>query len=195
MSKYLSQRDPRWAGKRIGASTLTIGRFGCTITDLAQLSTRWGRPLTPDKIAENKNWFTSGGLIIWRNLQIAGMKFERRLYGFQLVQIVNDLKAGKGVLLQVNDGAHWILAERKMWFRNDFVSSDPWTGEPCAAIGDYHNITGSAHFANAFSFKAGLSKAQLEGLQKLAMKPVSEWSDTDRANWSYGTNGAPPPTL
>lgn len=47
--------------------------------------------------------------------------------------------------------------------------------------------------ASQIPFKAGLSDAQKASIQQLATKPASQWNDTDKANWNYATNNAPPP--
>lgn len=150
----LLQTDPRWSNVLLGASHLTIGRYGCTTTAVAQLSTLWGHPLTPDQIAKRPECYTKPGdkqgegLIIWEALNLPGLKFDRRIRVYSPSEIIKDISnPNKAVLLQVNYGQHWLLAERKVWFRNDFICADPWLGKMVSAIGDYHVITGSAHFS------------------------------------------------
>lgn len=152
--QYLSQRDLRWASTKLGNSTLTVGRYGCTTVCISMLSDYFGSPMTPNQIANSKTWYTNDGLILWNMLSFKKMKVERlangnvkRLFGRDDAEIKKSLDdPNKGVILQVNDGAHWILPIRKTWFTNDYHCVDPWTGKTCTAIGDYKNITGSAHF-------------------------------------------------
>lgn len=93
------------------------------------------------------NLYTSGGFIIWGNIDLRCMKFEKRLQGRNDIEIQKSLKdPNKAVILQVSSGSHWILAVRKTLFGNDYVCIDPWTGARCTALGTYRNITGSAHF-------------------------------------------------
>lgn len=47
--------------------------------------------------------------------------------------------------------------------------------------------------ATNIPFKSGLSTTQQQSIQSLALKPTSQWSATDKTNWSYATNGAPLP--
>ncbi len=55
----------------------------------------------------------------------------------------------KAVLLQVNDGAHWVVGIRKTLFGNDYVIADPWTGKKTTLKKNYRNVSGSAIFARA----------------------------------------------
>lgn len=103
--------------------------------------------MPPDAIARHPEWYTPDGLIIWQKLAVPHAQFEKRIRFFAPTPIQQSLADPKrAVMLEVNFGQHWILADRKMWFRNDYVCADPWMGKSCAAIGDYRNITGSAHF-------------------------------------------------
>jgi hypothetical protein len=148
--KMLSQRNPNWAEKRIGASTLTLGRWGCTTTCVSMLSDYFGHFETPAQIASVKSYFTLNGLIIWKNLNIPGMKFFWRYYGRNDTAIRLSLSGpNSAVMLQVNNGQHWIVVLRKTWFKNDYLCVDPWNAKTCTAIADYKNITGSSHFIRA----------------------------------------------
>lgn len=145
--KYLSQKDARWSGKKIGSSYLTVGRMGCCLTSISMLSDLFGQWLPPDAIASHVDWFTPQGLVLWTKLNVAGMKFVWRQYGRNDAKILAALKDPKqGVILQVSHGTHWVVAVRKMWWKNDYVTVDPWTGRVGAAVGDYSNITGAAFF-------------------------------------------------
>lgn len=105
--------------------------------------------MTPDEIASRHDWFTKGGLLIWEQVE-KGLRQKylgktiqiRRYYGRNDTVIVQNLRPGSGVLLEVANRSHWIKADRKMIFRNDYNCRDPWKGKGCAAIGDYRNITG-----------------------------------------------------
>ncbi len=44
------------------------------------------------------------------------------------------------------------------------------------------------------NFKSGLSDQQKSGITDLSKKPVSQWTDTDKANWNYATNNQALPT-
>lgn len=146
---YLSQRDFQWANDYLGASTLTVGRFGCTTTCLSMLSDYFKCYLTPKQIAHNSNNYTSDGLIIWTHLNFEKMKFDWRGYNENKGQINEYLKdPKKAVILQVNNKQHWVVAlRRSLVYKDDYVCFDPWTGKKCLAKRSYQNITGAAYFS------------------------------------------------
>lgn len=144
---YLSQRDPRWSTWLLGKSKLTVGRFGCTTTCISMLSDFFGSFIAPKDLAKDESLYTYGGLIIWENLNIPNMQFVKRLRYRSDSEIQKSLNGlNTAVILEVDYGSHWIVAVRKTWWKLDYLCIDPWTGKMCTAIGDYKNITGSAHF-------------------------------------------------
>lgn len=46
---------------------------------------------------------------------------------------------------------------------------------------------------SAINFRPGLNAQQQAGIQALSRKPSNQWTDTDRANWNYATNGSAMP--
>jgi len=143
----LSQRDPRWSQVKIGASNLTIGRYGCTTTCLSMLSDYFKCFVTPDAIANKKNNYTPDGLVIWKNLSFAHMEFESR----QIGRVDKDIQAAlkdpnRAVILLVDNGQHWVVALGKTLTGNDYRVADPWFGDKRTACGTYKNITGAAYF-------------------------------------------------
>ena len=146
----LSQRDQQWASQKLGSSNLTVGRFGCTTTCISMLSSYFNCFLSPGQIASRKEFYTKEGLIDWPKLSFSRMVFTERPRVRDDLKIMESVRSpDKGVLLNVNDGAHWVLAIRKTLFGNDYVVWDPWTGKKTTACGSYHNIVGSAHFKRA----------------------------------------------
>lgn len=146
--RYLSQRDPQWAGERLGASTLTVGRWGCTTTCISMLSDYFGCYKSPVDISHNVNNYTKDGLVIWKNLQFTKMKFDRREYGENAANILDALKdPNKAVILQVNHGAHWVVGLRKTLLGSDWVILDPWDGKKKNCKAAYFNVTGAAYFS------------------------------------------------
>lgn len=145
--RILSQRDPLWAQLPLGASKLTVGRFGCTTTCISMLSDYFGCFRTPAQIARVIEYYTGGGLIIWKKLGFSLMAFERRLHGRDDVEIHRALKDPKrAVILEVNNGAHWVVALRSTLIGNSYIVADPWDGTKVDVIKRYHNITGAAYF-------------------------------------------------
>lgn len=145
--QILSQRDSKWSSQKLGASNLTVGRYGCTTTCISMLSDYFGCYASPLVLASNPKNYTKDGLVIWGAFHFFTMKFEKRLFGRNDTAIQESLKnPRKAVMLQVNDGAHWVVAIRKTLFGNSYIVADPWNGDKCNVIKRYKNITGSAHW-------------------------------------------------
>ena len=94
---YLSQRDPRWCEVKLGASKITVGRYGCTTTAVSMLSDYFGAWVRPDEIAHNAKNYTPDGLILWQNLSFPTMKFDKRTYGEHDEEIDAALDATAGI--------------------------------------------------------------------------------------------------
>lgn len=146
MLTLLSQRDLRWASVKLGNSSLTMGRFGCTTTCLSMLTSYFGGFVFPDAIAKNGGNYTKDGLVVWQSLSFKDMQFVKRLQMFSSLDVDASIKGpDTAVILNVNDGTHWVVAIRKMpW--GDYLCADPWTGGYCLVKQRYHNIVGSSHF-------------------------------------------------
>lgn len=149
--QILSQRDLRWAGKKLGRSEFTVGRFGCT-TSAISMGHSFFFPktfLTPAQIAI-QDIYTIKGLIIWDRIKLPGMRFSGRMYHRDDAAILAALKdPNRFVILQVNNGAHWVLACRPTIFGKSYRVADPWDATYCDVIARYKNITGCAFFTRA----------------------------------------------
>lgn len=153
---YLSQRNPLWAAVKLGQSNCTVGRFGCTTTCISMLSDYFKSFIDPGTLASKTLSYTKDGLIIWQSVDnIPLMKMDtlpdgkvKRLYGQNDAEIMASLKdKKKAVILQVNNGQHWVVAlRRSLLNKKDYIVLDPWDGKQVSALKKYHNITGSAHF-------------------------------------------------
>ena len=137
--KIYSQRDIRWENDKIGASSLTIGDFGCTGTCLCSLTTAWPdvTAMTPKELFLHADWFTPDGLIIWGKLNIKGLKFDGRLYAFcdaavsaaakdpnraALIEVLTQWKGKDGRAIK-----HWVVAVSKSVF-GGWRIMDPLSG-------------------------------------------------------------------
>lgn len=149
----LSQRDKRWAANKIGKSSLTIGRWGCTLTSLSMLSSFYGCYKSPAELAASSGLFTSGGLLIWGQIEKVfkgKIKFVYR-YGQGSKSLRNDkairdsiLKSPKTtVILEVANHSHWVVATGV--YGNDYMCVDPIDGQRKLVLRTFGNITGSAH--------------------------------------------------
>lgn len=102
---------------------------------------------SPSELAHNVNNYTKDGLIIWKNLKFDKMKFASRDYGRNDRMIQQAIKdPNRAVILQVDNGAHWVTALRKTYVGNSYIVADPWSGDKCDVIKRYKNITGAAFF-------------------------------------------------
>lgn len=147
---YLSQRDPRWGSIKLGASNIDLYHYGCTTTCISMLSDYFGGRIFPDAIARTVSNYTPDGLILWTKLQFAKMKFDWRGYGRDDKKIQEYLKdPNKAVILQVNDGKHWVVATRRTppGPGSGHICVDPRTGKQCDVLKVYKNITGAAYFS------------------------------------------------
>ncbi len=140
----LSQRDPRWAKVKLGKSKLTVGSDGCLETSLCMLSTYFNVPVMPDTVALRPECFDKDGYYQWN---YPGFPFvlEKSIKGRNDVEIMKSLKDPKrAVVLQVDNGAHFVLALKKNLF-GSYKVADPWFGDTCDAVSRWKNITGSRH--------------------------------------------------
>lgn len=141
----LSQLDLRWVKVKIGKTNLTVGMKGCTLTDVSMLSDYFGHFVTPAQIAVQP-WFTVDGLIIWEKIKIQGMAFEKRIRGvFDEAAVDESLRnPDKACILEINHGAHWVCAMKKLPF-GYYLVADPNGGKKriIKALG---LVCGSAHF-------------------------------------------------
>lgn len=139
-----SQRDPQWAEKKLGTTNLTLGRFGCTITSIADLASYFGDNLTPPQVADICK-FTPGGLLIWTTCKFGHFQFERREFNRHDVNIKAAIAdPNRAVILQVANGSHWVVATSPS-IMGIYNIADPWLGDR-STVRRYGNITGSAYF-------------------------------------------------
>ena len=138
-----SQRDPRWANVKLGASSYTMGSAGCAVTASAMVATTVSASLTPLDLVNCLNangGFTSGGLLYWSKIPacVPGLRFvqyhlwrdvaadlallERALAtGPQVVQV--DFKPTTTAL-----DSHFVTALGFTADKSDLNIIDPWTG-------------------------------------------------------------------
>lgn len=142
-----SQRDPRWAQLEVGKSGQTIGRIGCTLTCIADLSTYFGDNLTPKDVNALCK-FTDGGLIIWRSVVFNSFRFLMRGYIRSDREIADAIAdPNKAVILEVANRSHWVVATGVTWPYNIFKIADPIKGDRATMDRYKNNITGYAIFS------------------------------------------------
>lgn len=114
-----SQRDKRWANKKLGASKLTVGGYGCAVLCTTYVIDRFlkdkkEKTLMPNEVID-KATFTPNGLLYWN---IVGKITKNRL-----VQVYDKTKADY-TLMMVWWGTmtHWVV------LLNGDLCYDPWDG-------------------------------------------------------------------
>lgn len=141
----LSQINPTWAHKTIGLTNHTLGRWGCTITSLCMLLSKFHpwMNLKPDEAA--KLWtFNDRGEIIWSRSAFKGMTFIKRGYGNNHTEIVSYAQEEDyGVILEVNH-SHWIAVKETNGI--DLAIHDPIDGSVYKEVPGKYYISGYAVF-------------------------------------------------
>jgi hypothetical protein len=125
------QKDPRWSFKKIGSSNETVGQKGCVISSVSMSSSYYGCFKDPGYLAKYLK-FTLTGLLIWQSIaDVLCCKFLWRGYpsNFKQAEIDEALKnPNKTCLLNVQNGAHWVLGIYRVPFTTKYWVADPWTG-------------------------------------------------------------------
>lgn len=118
----LSQRDTRWAETKLGTTSYTVARYGCTVTCLSMASEYFASlpaptpaPKVPVKyvlpgVMAQTLEFTPEGFLLWGTLAKVGMKLVERVKvrdDAKIQKVLSDPK--QACLLQV-EGWHWVLA-------------------------------------------------------------------------------------
>ena len=120
-----SQRDPRWSGKKLGTSGLTVGNYGCaSVAANYAVNRAWqalgiNRFARPGEFVDYCNthkFYTSGGLLSWNS--------------------VNHFSAGKLIYHTKKEGSYITLAQVRWgsylhWIvlLNGDLCLDPWDGQ------------------------------------------------------------------
>jgi len=146
----LSQRDPRWLNVKIGKSISTIGNYGCLITARCMIFNKFhpGHWYWPDQAAREGVFI--GNNMDWVNTKYPGMKFVKRVVGYDPVTVKEWVKKPDfGVVIQVltKSGVHWLA----VWDWGIFgkpVCFDPWDKtviyNPYGLLGKYRSAIGYA---------------------------------------------------
>lgn len=107
MRKY-RQVDEQWSRDTLGKTNYTIGRWGCTITCICMLWTRFYKDdFLPSRAAKQFK-FTNDGRLYWSS-DFSGMKFIRRGYGDPAKELMKEyVSKEKGMIIEVNY-THWVV--------------------------------------------------------------------------------------
>lgn len=143
--ELLSQLDSKWAHLPIGNTNYKIGRWGCTLTSLCMLLSKFhpeAFPLPPD--AARRFTFNANAEIIWTLTNFDGMKFVHRGYGYDPAKAFELAAAkDKGLILQVNS-SHWIAVAGVE--NGQIIVHDPIDGKRYVGVPAKYTVTGYASF-------------------------------------------------
>jgi hypothetical protein len=128
-TRIYSQRDWRFAWKKVGFGKGRFGTVGCTVTALTSLLFKAGYDLKPDQVAKKLrvvNGFT-GDLLYWNKVEKAFPKvhFQWRFYKYDNKGVKELVDKGTPVMVEVlmYGSRHWVL------YIGDKMMIDPWVGK------------------------------------------------------------------
>lgn len=122
---FFSQRDERWANKKIGGTKYLMKDFGCAVTSVAMAYQFKGKNYTPQTVLSGAD-FTNQALIYWP------VGWVKR--AFNSVAVDSQLKSGKAVIVHIKKGisaGHFVVIHHKpAGFKsiNDYIVHDPYFG-------------------------------------------------------------------
>jgi hypothetical protein len=105
-----NQCDAKWANERIGATSNTICHSGDLISAIAMGLTGVGpnyNPSTLNTWLKNNKGYDSHGVFVWKAINTLGITFEGQVSN-ALLKL--NLDVGYLVIINVEKGAHWVLA-------------------------------------------------------------------------------------
>lgn len=128
----LSQRDPRWAFKKLGKTNITLAKAGCVTVDVS-MSLSWANCYRDPGYLAKYLKYTSTGLLYWASIaDVSCMKFIWRGYpsNFKQAEIDEALKnPAKTCLGNVQNFSHWVLLIYRIPFTTKYWCADPWEGK------------------------------------------------------------------
>lgn len=146
LTQLLSQRDPSWANRYLGETSMMVGDWGCTLTASVMAAQAFGKNLTMHAVLDEMNkqkGFNAGGSLDWRVLAKAlGLewgyrwetdadlrnKFERvkEVDGFRHIEWLASVGIPTVVFVDTNHDEkpnHWVT------YIGDGKVADPWDGQ------------------------------------------------------------------
>lgn len=137
---YLSQRDERWAGTRMGSSNESVLDVGCFITSISMVMRFYGADYTPLNIANSSQYFLPGSAYMyipstfngsWPN----GKNYKNISYG----DVSSYVERGVPVIAGVRGSSHYVVL--KKLDGGEFIMNDPIYG-PDLKVSEYYSLSG-----------------------------------------------------
>ena len=109
------QCDARWKADQLGTSSKTICQAGCLMSSVSMVLADCGKTIdgattTPKNFntwLKHNGGYASGDLFVWGSVSKLGLSFVTKTSTHS--QIESYFKEGKAVILNVNNGGHWVL--------------------------------------------------------------------------------------
>ena len=104
------QCDPQWRNEQLGTSSNTICSAGCLMSSTAMALKGIGLNYNPSSLnawLTGHGGYVSGDLFVWASINILGVTFLGKV---TRSQIKDNLSRDNIVILNVHNGAHWVLA-------------------------------------------------------------------------------------
>ena len=109
------QCDSRWSSDRLGTSSSTICKAGCLMSSVSMVIADCGKsidgatatPKTLNSWLTRNGGYASGDLFVWGSVAKFGLSYVGKTSTHS--QIAAYHKQGKAVILNVNNGGHWVL--------------------------------------------------------------------------------------
>ncbi len=147
---YMSQRDARWAGMRMGDSGESVLDVGCFISSIAMVMKFYGQDWTPATIASQPKYFYGGSSSACFptsnptayachpsnfNGSWGGKNYKNVSFG----DISSYLGRNVPVIAGVNGGSHYIVLKKTDG--GTFIMNDPIYG-PDLKVSSYYSLSG-----------------------------------------------------
>ena len=109
------QCDSRWGSDQLGTSSATICSAGCLMSSVSMVLADCGKsiggavatPRTLNTWLRNNGGYVQGNLFVWAAVNNFGLGFVGKAYSASDIQ--SYFRQGKAVILNVNNGGHWVL--------------------------------------------------------------------------------------
>jgi hypothetical protein len=171
------QCNPDWANEQLGYSSDTICSAGCLMSSASMAlagTGHWVNPSILNQWLKTHGGYVSGDLFVWGSLSPFGLIYQGKVANYQ---IKSQLDQGRIVIVNVMNGAHWVLA---YGYNGDNIL----VNDPGFNVGSYYlsqivdGQTGVYVFTGANSASKNLLQ-RLKGFVKPSEGKKNWWNDAD----------------
>ena len=139
---YFSQRDSRWANKKIGNSSSLMKDYGCAVSAVSMVFRKNGSNIDPGKMAKQKVFYYD--LIKWPASWDPSTKLVSSVNhgNIKWSTIDSEIKNGNPVIVYIKrsrGGGHYVVVTGKD--KKDYIVHDPYFG-PNLYLGTSKSLVG-----------------------------------------------------